>query len=47
MLHLLTVFSLLAAAWLVSSDAAYINGQTITIDGGSSAGLFMPVPPKA
>ena len=36
-----------AVAFLVSADGGYVNGQTLTVDGGSSAGLFMPVPPKA
>ena len=36
-----------AVAFLVSADGGYVNGQTLTVDGGSSAGLFMPAPPKA
>lgn len=32
--------------WLCSDDAAYVNGQTIHVDGGASAGIFMALPPQ-
>ena len=32
-------------AFLVSDAAAFVNGQTITVDGGSSAGIFVAPPP--
>jgi NAD(P)-dependent dehydrogenase (short-subunit alcohol dehydrogenase family) len=33
-----------AVAWLATDAAAYCNGQVITIDGGASAGVFLPPP---
>ena len=31
-------------AWLATDAAGYVNGQVIAVDGGSSAGIFMPPP---
>jgi len=30
--------------WLATDAAGYLNGQVIAVDGGSSAGIFMPPP---
>jgi len=30
--------------WLATDGAAYVNGQIIAVDGGTSAGIFMPPP---
>ncbi|OLO25788.1 SDR family oxidoreductase [Streptomyces sp. MNU77] len=35
-----------AVAWLVSDAAVFVNGQVIVVDGGSTAGLFTPMPTK-
>jgi NAD(P)-dependent dehydrogenase (short-subunit alcohol dehydrogenase family) len=34
-------------AWLLSSAAGYGNGQVIIVDGGASAGVFIPPPAPA
>jgi NAD(P)-dependent dehydrogenase (short-subunit alcohol dehydrogenase family) len=31
-------------AWLVTDAAQFVNGQIVTVDGGSGAGVFMPPP---